>query len=178
MKRIVLIVVLLLTNIVFSQKNRKENDVETFIIKDSLELSNSKKVTNHYNIRKERKLGVNAVLGGESIMASVSLDYFVTSTLNIGIGFGLIGGYVGAKYHFRGNIDDLKWTPYIGVSGIRVAGIMGGDSKSGVYFPAGIQYIGNKGFSFSIEAAALSIINRDDEPPIWGAIKTGYRFKP
>ncbi len=175
MKKIGLLAILLLANIVLAQTNKKENDVDNSKIKDSLELISYKKETNHFNIRKERKFGVNTVIGGESIILSVSLDYFVTPTLNIGIGFGIIGFYAGAKYHFRGDIDNLKWSPYVGVSGVAL-GALNGNSTAELYLPLGIQYIGNKGFSISIEAAALSF-NSYDVFPVWGAIKVGYRFK-
>ena len=44
MKRIVLIILLLLTNIVLAQTNEKENDVDNSKINDSLELISYKKL--------------------------------------------------------------------------------------------------------------------------------------
>ena len=130
------------------------------------------------NPREENRFGFNYLnLGSPSILLSLSVDYFVTPSVDIEVGAGLIGYYGGIKYHFMGN-SEKNWTPYLGAFGGTIAKInlTGGDKSQGIiYFPLGMQYTSDGGFTFGIEAAGI-IVDSQNSVPIWGAIKLGHHF--
>ena len=175
MKKIILISLLLLVNIIFAQENN--SNTKTKEIKDSLELKTVNNNLNKYNPREKRRLGVNGVIGGQSVILSLSLDYFVTPNINIEAGGGMIGGYVGMKYHIDGIMNDVRWHPYFGASFAVVESFsFGGETRleNFLYIPFGFQYIGNKGFSIAGEVARLT---PNSWTTAWGAIRIGYHFK-
>lgn len=136
------------------------------------------------NPRKDNPFGINLYGGSPTLAVSVSLDYFITPNINIETGIGLLGYYAGAKYHIGGQVENRNWTPYVGAfySVIVDLGILGGgDDSPGIYIPFGINYLGNKGFNFSIELAArahkeVGTFSDFVYIPIWGGIKIGYHF--
>ena len=101
------------------------------------------------NPRLSNPFGMNWNLLGQTIVLSLSVDYFITSKINVELGTGIIGTFGGIKYHINGDKNDKYWTPYLGLylthMPSKSIGIpfMGGGSvtkeKSFLYFPLGIQ---------------------------------------
>jgi len=130
------------------------------------------------NPRKARPFGINLNLGGPSVLISGSFDFFVIPTVNLEVGTGFIGTFGGVKYHFLGNEAERHWTPFAGVyyTKIDVPYFFspGGHEEEGLYFPVGIQYLGDRGFLFAVEVAGLLINNSN--MAIFGGLKIGYHF--
>ena len=108
-------------------------------------------------------------------MSSLSVDYFLTSSLNVEAGVGLIGTFGGIKYYFDGANKDKNWTTYLGVYLARdmVGSIWNGTGfKNSIYTPLGIQFQKKKGRTFAAEIAYtnMGVLH------IWGGLKIGYRF--
>ena len=127
------------------------------------------------NPRLSNPFGININLGGQTALLSLSVDYFVTSSLDIEAGAGLMGTFGGLKYHFDGANNDKNWTPYLGVY---LANIMNmtyvGNSnpRNCIYTPLGIQFQKNKGLTFGAEIAYTSLTKMN----VWGGLKFGYHF--
>ena len=136
------------------------------------------KITSN-NPREQNPLGINFSLGSPVFIASLSIDYFISSTINLEVGGGLIGVYGGVKYHFQGN-KDKNWTPYTGVYLVGIPTITflfnTTNSHMDIYVPLGIQYIGNGGFTFAFEGAASYSNSRDNKLLPYGALKLGFHF--
>jgi len=109
------------------------------------------------------------------VALAFSIDYFITPNINPEIGAGLAGVFAGAKYHIYIN-DNKKWTPYLGAYWINTpSGFLGrGERVNGAYIPLGIQYVGDRGFTFGVELAGL--ILEDVPTPVYGAVKVGTRL--
>ncbi len=175
MRNLILIILVLLVNTTFAQKDSSNNIKTKSERKDSLELKTTKNSLNNYNPREKRRLGVSGVIGGQSIFVSLSLDYFVTPNLNIEAGAGAVGGYIGMKYHLDSVMNDPRWNPYIGASFSVVEAFLDASELNNIlYIPVGIQYIGNKGFSIAVEVAGLT---PNSWTTTWGALRIGYHFK-
>lgn len=129
--------------------------------------------TSFDNPRASRRLGLNNTFFGKSGYASISIDFFITPTINVEIGSGILGNYLGATYHFKGK-SIKKWTLYSGVFYSNLEEYEG----HGIYFPLGYHYQGYQGFTFGIEAAVfLQDEFFSDIYPMWGGVKIGYHFK-
>lgn len=129
------------------------------------------------NPRIEKKHGVVLSGGGPGLYGALSYDYFVSPNVDVEIGAGPFTVFAGVKYHFEGG-ELKKWTPYIGGYSmyIWIFEILtddDNDTPQGWYFPAGIQYIGDKGFSFAIELAVMHAVG---DSIGFGSVKVGYRF--
>lgn len=127
------------------------------------------------NPRLYKPFGINIYILGPTMVSSLSVDYFLTSSLNVEAGVGLIGTFGGLKYYFDGANKDKNWTPYLGVYLARdmVGSIWGGgDFKNSIYTPLGIQFQKKKGRTFSAEIAYTNI----GVLHVWGGLKIGYRF--
>jgi len=140
------------------------------------------------NPRIKRPLGFSLNLGGPTCIASVSMDYFIIPVLNMEMGGGIWGYYLGPKYHFKGNTKKDK-TLYIGSllciyppnESFQVLP-SGGDWKTskketnyGYYLPIGFTSISEKGYTFSMEIA-YSSKTISDNIPFWFSFKFGYHF--
>lgn len=133
------------------------------------------------NLRQTNPFGVNLNIGGPSLLLSGSCDYFITSSLNIEAGLGMIGLFGGIKYHFNRNKYDKNRSSYMGLYTVHVPelkGLWGGiNSASGLYIPLGTHYIGKKGFTYGVEVAGIIFNDFGGKINVWGAIKLGYHFK-
>lgn len=136
------------------------------------------------NPREDNRFGINTTFGGPTILVSLSLDYFITPSINLEAGFGFFGIFGGIRYHIFGNRDRINWTPYIGLYSIRALSF---DSPNfiflpnievipGLYIPLGIQYMGNYGFTIGLEIAKITANIENNLPSITGAIKIGAHF--
>lgn len=127
------------------------------------------------NPRLSNPFGININLGGQTALLSLSVDYFVTSSLDIEAGAGLMGTFGGFKYHFDGANNDKNWTPYLGVYLARdlVGSLLGGSIENFIYTPLGIQFQKNKGLTFGAEIAYTNIFQKMN---VWGGLKFGYHF--
>jgi len=122
-----------------------------------------------------KPFGINIYILGPTMVSSLSVDYSLTSSLNVEAGVGLIGTFGGLKYYFDGANKDKNWTPYLGVYLARdmVGSIWnGGGFKNSIYTPLGIQFQKKKGRTFGAEIAYTSL----GAFHVWGALKIGYRF--
>lgn len=129
------------------------------------------------NPRINNRFGINANLGGSSLLLSFSLDYFFTPNVNVEAGAGIFGYYGGVKYHINGNKPEKNWTPYVGLNIIHIPEITlfsTTEARNGLYIPLGLQYLSNNGFTFGTEIAGLVLSGA--KTPVWGAIKIGYHF--
>ena len=135
---------------------------------------------------RNNRFGVNINMGSPTFLLSASLDYFITSSVNIEAGAGLLGTFGGMKYHFFGSKNTANWTPYLGLFIARnltdfdIFGTSSGDDwNTNLYFPLGIQYISKEGFTFAAEFAGRILVPElaAAQIPFWGAIKFGYHFK-
>jgi len=92
------------------------------------------------NPRLSNSFGININLSGQTEYLSLSVDYFVTSSLDIELGPGFYGTFGGLKYHFYGAKNDKNWTPYLGVYLARIPHIIDGEGSTNcVYMPLSIQ---------------------------------------
>jgi hypothetical protein len=129
------------------------------------------------NPRSINRFGINANLGGPSLLLSLSLDYFFTPTINVETGAGIFGYYAGVKYHINGNRAEKNWTPYTGINLMYIPEITlfsTTEARNGLYIPVGVQYLSNSGFTFGAEIAGLVLSGA--KTPVWAAIKIGYHF--
>lgn len=129
------------------------------------------------NPRINNRFGINANLGGPSLLLSFSLDYFFTPNINVETGAGLFGYYGGVKYHINGNKPEKNWTPYVGLYLMHIPEITFFNTiqaRNGLYIPLGLQYLSNSGFTFGTEIAGLVLSGA--KTPVWAAIKIGYHF--
>jgi hypothetical protein len=126
------------------------------------------------NPRLSSPFGININLFGQTEYLSLSVDYFVTSSLDIEVGTGFYGTFGGLKYHFFGAKNDKNWTPYLGVYLARIPHIIDSEgSTTHVYIPLGIQLHKNNGRTFGVELAYRSFSNYNSYIP---AFKFGYHF--
>ena len=130
------------------------------------------------NPRINNRFGINANLGGPSLILSFSLDYFFTPNVNVEAGAGIFGYYGGVKYHINGNKPETNWTPYVGLYLMHIPEFTFINTttkkRNGLYIPLGLQYLSNNGFTFGTEIAGLVL--SDAKTPVWGTIKIGYHF--
>ena len=189
MKKLIIILAILIANNLIAQDMQINNDgnnlqsAETSISKKDFKTNENnngqKNSVESTNPRVTNPFGVNLNIGGPSILLSFSLDYFITSSLNIEAGVGLIGTFAGIKYHLNGHKVDKNWTPYLGLYAVRIPEITffsTTPARNGLYIPLGIQYISNEGYTLGVEAAGITIKDIADGTNIWGAIKLGYHF--
>jgi len=129
------------------------------------------------NPREKNRMGVNLDLWGP-VNLGLSVDYFVSSSLNFEMGGGLNAIHVGIKYHVMGFRNSL-WTPYFGAEIVYSFEV-----KTGLYIPGGFSYIGNNGFSFGMEFGpwirklpgnTTNSINGLEFMGL-GALRVGYHF--
>jgi hypothetical protein len=134
---------------------------------------------------RNNRFGVNINMGSPTFVLSASLDYFITSSVNIEAGAGLLGAFGGMKYHFFGSKNTANWTPYLGLfiaRNLTDFDIFESSSdvwNTNLYFPVGFQYISKNGFTFAAEFAGRILVPElaAAQIPFWGAIKFGYHFK-
>ena len=110
------------------------------------------------NPRINNRFGINANLGGPSLILSLSIDYFFTPNINVETGAGLFGYYGGVKYHINGNRPEKNWTPYVGLYLMHIPEITffnTVEARNGLYIPLGLQYLSNNGFTVGAEMAGL-----------------------
>jgi len=126
------------------------------------------------NPRGYKPFGVNINLLGPTLLTSLSVDYYLTSNLNVEAGAGVIGSFGGLKYHFDDANNDKNWTPYVGVyiANVFSGSIWNGVFKKTFYLPLGIQFQKKNGTTFAAEIAYthIGIVH------VWGSLKIGYRF--
>jgi hypothetical protein len=131
-------------------------------------------------------------MGSPTFVLSASLDYFITSSVNIEAGAGLLGAFGGMKYHFFGSKNTANLTPYLGlyiarnltdsyaiIKDIFVSSSSFSVWNTNLYFPVGFQYISKYGFTFGAEFAGRILVPElaAAQIPFGGAIKFGYHFK-
>ena len=72
--------------------------------------------SNELNPRVERPTGINGALGGPALTFALSVNHFVSPSVDIEFGIGA-AIYGGMKYHLGGQKPTKKWTPYLGIYG-------------------------------------------------------------
>ena len=189
MKKIFIILLIsnnLLAQDVLTESFGSEN-LETlnysFSKKDLIKINDNKAQITWGNPRLNNRLGVGINIGSPTILLSFSLDYFITSSVNIEAGIGLFGAFGGMKYHFSGSKNTANWTPYLGLFYAYNLSIFN-NKNTNLYVPLGLQYTSNEGFTFGVELAGRFLItyannsysSLDYFVPLWGAIKMGYHF--
>jgi hypothetical protein len=145
--------------------------------------------TQKNNPRGNRPLGLSLNLGGPTILASFSADYFILPMLDIEAGGGIWGYFGGMKLHINGN-QPKNSTLYSGVVLTAFPPLPESDRfyKAGwnvpkpktiydLYVPVGITDISSSGYTFSLEIATSRCIMKWKVPFIFSA-KFGYHFKP
>ena len=201
MKKIIIILLILISNNLSAQDVLTESfgseNLETlnysFSKKDLIKINDNKaQITWGSNPRLNNRFGVNINMGSPTFVLSASLDYFITSSVNIEAGAGLLGAFGGMKYHFFGSKNTANWTPYLGLYIARnftdveaiIDEIFGLSSSfnawnTNLYFPVGFQYISKYGFTFGVEFAGRILVPElaAAQIPFGGAIKFGYHFK-
>jgi hypothetical protein len=135
------------------------------------------------NPRDERPTGISFYGGGPPLLASVSLDQFVSPKVSIEAGAGAFGVYAGGRYYFKGDLADKRWTFNTGFLLAGYGETVGTDYLT--FLPIGYQYIGERGFNFAIEGLVVGeslaglLLGQGLISyliPIWPGIKFGYRF--
>ena len=165
---------------------------DSFSKKDLLKIEENKTQIARGSNPRNNRFGVNINMGSPTLLLSASLDYFITSSVNIEAGAGLFGAFGGMKYHFFGSKNTANWTPYLGLYIARsltdvdaITDEIFGLSSSfnawntNLYFPVGFQYISKYGFTFGAEFAGRILVPElaAAQIPFGGAIKFGYHFK-
>ena len=165
---------------------------DSFSKKDLLKIEENKTQIARGSNPRNNRFGVNINMGSPTLLLSASLDYFITSSVNIEAGAGLLGAFGGMKYHFFGSKNTANWTPYLGLYIARnltdvdaITDEIFGLSSSfnawntNLYFPVGFQYISKYGFTFGAEFAGRILVPElaAAQIPFGGAIKFGYHFK-
>ena len=192
MKKIIIILLIsnnLLAQDVLTESFGSEN-LETlnysFSKKDLTKIEENKTQIAWGSNPRNNRFGVNINMGSPTFVLSASLDYFITSSVNIEAGAGFVGAFGGMKYHFFGSKNTANWTPYLGLFIARnltdfdIFGSSSGDDwNTNLYFPVGFQYISKNGFTFAAEFAGRILVPElaAAQIPFWGAIKFGYHFK-
>ena len=161
---------------------------DSFSKKDLLKIEENKTQIARGSNPRNNRFGVNINMGSPTLLLSASLDYFITSSVNIEAGAGLFGAFGGMKYHFFGSKNTANWTPYLGLFyAYNISLII--NENTNLYVPLGLQYTSNEGFTFGVELAGRFLItsannsfslfdnSSDYIVPLWGAIKFGYHFK-
>lgn len=196
MKKIIIILLILISNNLLAQDVLTESfgsvNLETlndsFSKKDLLKIEENKTQIARGSNPRNNRFGVNINMGSPTFVLSASLDYFITSSVNIEAGAGLLGAFGGMKYHFFGSKNTANWTPYLGLFYAYNISIFDNENTN-LYVPLGLQYTSNEGFTFGVELAGRFLItsannsfslfdnSSDYIVPLWGAIKFGYHFK-
>ena len=196
MKKIIIILLILISNNLLAQDVLTESfgsvNLETlndsFSKKDLLKIEENKTQIARGSNPRNNRFGVNINMGSPTLLLSASLDYFITSSVNIEAGAGLLGAFGGMKYHFFGSKNTANWTPYLGLFYAYNLSIFNNENTN-LYVPLGLQYTSNEGFTFGVELAGRFLItsannsfslfdnSSDYIVPLWGAIKFGYHFK-
>jgi hypothetical protein len=160
---------------------------DAFSKKDLIKIEENKTQIAWGSNPRNNRFGVNINMGSPTFVLSASLDYFITSSVNIEAGAGLFGAFGGMKYHFFGSKNTANWTPYLGLFYAYNISIFN-DNNTNLYVPLGLQYTSNEGFTFGVELAGRFLItsvnnsysflfnSSDYIVPFWGAIKMGYHF--
>ena len=160
---------------------------DSFSKKNLLKIEENKTQIARGSNPRNNRFGVNINMGSPTFVLSASLDYFITSSVNIEAGAGLYGAFGGMKYHFFGSKNTANWTPYLGLFYAYNLSIFNNENTN-LYVPLGLQYTSNEGFTFGVELAGRFLITYannsysllDYSPdyivPLWGAIKMGYHF--
>lgn len=117
------------------------------------------------NLRLIHKNHLGLSFGGPGFFGPYYEHYF-NQNLSLETGFGTLlvinSAYVGGRYYF-GEKDKLqRFSPYVGAS-FGAGFYIGGGGSSGIdgagtpigYVPVGIQFLSQKGYAFSLEAALL-----------------------
>ena len=192
MKKIIIILLILISNNLLAQDVLTESfgsvNLETlndsFSKKDLLKIEENKTQIARGSNPRNNRFGVNINMGSPTLLLSASLDYFITSSVNIEAGAGLFGAFGGMKYHFFGSKNTANWTPYLGLFYAYNISIIINENTN-LYVPLGLQYTSNEGFTFGVELAGRFLITTyannsysslDYFVPLWGAIKMGYHF--
>ena len=145
------------------------SDSTIFILQDSLPKE-----------RRARPSGVHLVLGGPTILASVSFDHFLFPHIRTEGGGGIAGVFIGINAHLYSIHDKRRWSPYVGTYFSYFPVDVGNPLVTGYYFPLGIQYRSKKGFTASLEVARLHSNDVNFDLPYFAGLKFGHRylFKP
>ena len=195
MKKIIIILLILISNNLLAQDVLTESfgseNLETLndavSKKDLIKIEENKTQIAWGSNPRNNRFGVNINMGSPTLLLSASLDYFITSSVNIEAGAGLLGAFGGMKYHFFGSKNTANWTPYLGLFYAYNLSIIINENTN-LYVPLGLQYTSNEGFTFGVELAGRFLITYannsysllDYSPdyivPLWGAIKMGYHF--
>ena len=162
---------------------------DAFSKKDLIKIEENKTQIAWGSNPRNNRFGVNINIGSPTILLSFSLDYFITSSVNIEAGAGLFGAFGGMKFHFFGSKNTANWTPYLGLFYAYNLSIFNNENTN-LYVPLGLQYTSNEGFTFGVELAGRFLITSANNSfslfdnssdyinfPLWGAIKFGYHFK-
>ena len=136
------------------------------------------KPSSRLNPRLLSPFGVYLYAGGP-VLLGASIEYFISSGINLKAGGGWTGAFAGFEYHIVG-FRNNPWTPY---TGIFATYSYNGDY--GVYIPIGFHYISKAGVSFGFDLALWiknTLDTSNDEGKMHyeafgsASIRIGYRF--
>lgn len=141
-------IILLISNNLLAQdmldKSFVSENLKSFSKKDLTKIEENKAQITWGSNPRNNQFGVNINMGSPTFVLSASLDYFITSSVNIEAGAGLLGAFGGMKYHFFGSKNTANWTPYLGLYIARnltyfdIFGSSSGDVwNTNLYFPVG-----------------------------------------
>ncbi len=146
--------------------------------KKSEQKLNNYKPYKQEGIREKRNFGINAALGGSPVIG-VTLDTFVMNGY-LNLELSLLAGYMplvlGVKFYFT---PENNFSLYAGGHFLLPVD----DSIGAVYFPLGLEYMNDNGFTISVEGGLLNLKlnlfgSHDNiwDKVLWGGIKIGYHF--
>lgn len=114
--------------------------------------------------------------GGPNIFGSIAFGAMISDFANVEVGLAIGKFHVGASVFIKQWIKNPDFTPYIGAHWSYFEEFMG-PTTFPLYFPAGIRYLNERGYSLSFELAYLVSDSRFFlQSPVWGGIKFGKYF--
>jgi hypothetical protein len=125
------------------------------------------------NPRTDFPLGLSGYLLGPTSILAFDVGYFVTPSLEMSGGFGLLGTYAGMRYHFGGGKGNPN-TFFVGANANFRMQFETGNFEAGAYLPFGVSFISPSGF-FAVPEAAVMFRLYDDPFPYLG-VRIGGRF--
>ncbi len=137
-----------------------------------------KKHLSRLNPRVLRPFGIY-IMGGGPALFGATVEYFISSGINLKAGGGWTSTFAGFEYHILG-FKKNPWTPYTGI-----LATYSYDGDFGIYAPFGFHYLSKTGFSLGFDLALwiknTDITNDNDtkkqfEPFGSGSLRLGYRF--
>jgi hypothetical protein len=140
------------------------------------------------NPRTERVSGIRLGIGAPTLLPFISYNEYISPTVNIEFGVGLLGIFTGARYHLGGNKENRLWTPYIG--GVLGYGLILADQTASdddfmfygtkfspfAYVPVGVEFISRGGFNMNAEVGINAGLLPNTKKYVVPSLSIGYRW--